>query len=119
MSDNDNDPGATNGKTQQEINGMMQEALKAYLIIEQQQDILKEIVPTIADFYAVNKVTAKKILMAYAKDTLEKTSEQMENERSSLSNAEVMITAVENISVTADTMISAIENLVIEPPEPV
>jgi len=82
-----------------------QDALKAYLIIEQQQAILKDILPSIADAYGVNVATAKKILIAYAKDTLEKTSEKIEDERNSLANAE--------------TMISAIENLVVEKPEPI
>ena len=85
-----------------DVNGMMQEALKSFLIIEQQQDILKEILPSIADNFGVNKPTARKILAAYAKDTLEKTSEKMEDERNSLANAETMISAIENVVVTPD-----------------
>lgn len=87
------------------VDELMQEAITAYLIIEQQQEKLKEILSPIADSFGVNLPTTKKILVAYAKDTLDKTSEKMEEERNSLANA--------------DTMISAIENLVIEPPEPV
>ena len=96
MSDNDTT------EEKKDINGMMQEALKAFLIIEQQQDMLKEILPTIVDNFGVNKPTAKKILAAYAKDTLEKTSEKMEDERNSLANAETMISAVENVVVAPD-----------------
>ena len=92
----------TDTKDEKNIPGMMQEALKAFLIIEQQNDMLKEILPIIADNYGVNKPTARKILAAYAKDTLEKTSEKMEDERSSLANAETMITDVENITVVPD-----------------
>lgn len=92
----------TTTEEKKDINGMMQEALKAFLIIEQQQDMLKEILPTIADNFGVNKPTAKKILAAYAKDTLEKTSEKMEDERNSLANAETMISAVEGVVVAPD-----------------
>lgn len=83
-------------------NGKMTEALKSCLIIAQQEDILKEILPDIADDFGVSKGVAKKILKAYALDTLSKTAEKMEDERSSLANAEVMIEAIEGVTVSTD-----------------
>jgi len=83
-------------------NGKMTEALRSALIIEQQNEILNEIIPTIAEEFGVNKGTAKKIIMAYAKDTLAKTQEKLEDERSSLANATVLIEAIEGVTVSTD-----------------
>jgi hypothetical protein len=83
----------------------MEEAMKAALIIEQQADILNELIPAIADSFGVNKGTAKKIIMAYAKDTLAKTQEKLEDERSSLANVEAMIEAVEGITIDTETLL--------------
>lgn len=87
----------------------MTEAMKAALIIEQQSDILNELIPSIADSFGVNKGTAKKIIMAYAKDSLAKTQEKLEDERSSLANVEAMIEAVEGITIdTEELLVDAI-----------
>ena len=83
----------------------MTEAMKAALIIEQQSDVLNELIPAIADSFGVNKGTAKKIIMAYAKDSLAKTQEKLEDERSSLSNVEAMIEAVEGITIDTEELL--------------
>lgn len=83
----------------------MTEAMKAALIIEQQSDILNELIPSIADSFGVNKGTAKKIIMAYAKDSLAKTQEKLEDERSSLANVEAMIEAVEGITIDTEELL--------------
>ena len=83
----------------------MTDAMKAALIIEQQSDILNDLLPSIADEFGVNKGTAKKIIMAYAKDTLAKTQEKLEDERSSLANVESMIEAVEGVAGDVEAMI--------------
>ena len=85
----------------------MTDAMKAALIIEQQSDILNDLLPSIADEFGVNKGTAKKIIMAYAKDTLAKTQEKLEDERSSLANVESMIEAVEGVAGDVEAMIEA------------
>jgi hypothetical protein len=81
------------------------EAMKAALIIEQQQEILNDLIPNIADDFGVNKGTAKKIIMAYAKDTLQKTQEKLEEERSSLANVEAMIEAVEGVVIDTESLL--------------
>jgi|SaaInlStandDraft_4_1057021.scaffolds.fasta_scaffold116170_2 hypothetical protein len=83
-------------------NAKMQEALRASLIIEQQTEVLNDVIGDVAGDFGVNKPTAKKIIKAYAKDTLEKTQEKLEDERSSLANAEVMIEAVEGLTMDTD-----------------
>ena len=83
----------------------MTEAMKAALIIEQQSDVLNELIPAIADSFGVNKGTAKKIIMAYAKDSLAKTQEKLEDERSSLANVEAMIEAVEGITIDTEELL--------------
>ena len=83
-------------------NGQMTEALKSALIITQQTEILNEILPDVASDFGLTKSMAKKIVMAYAKDNLSKTQEKMEDERSALANAEVMIGAIEGVSVSTD-----------------
>lgn len=83
-------------------NGQMTEALKSALIITQQTEILNEILPDVASDFGLTKSMAKKIVMAYAKDNLSKTQEKMEDERSALANAEVMIEAIEGVSVSTD-----------------
>ena len=87
-------------------NDKMIEALKAALIIEQQSDILGNLLPNIADEFGVNKATAKKIIMAYAKDSLQKTQEKLEDERSSLANVESMIEAVEGITIDTEELLN-------------
>jgi len=79
--------------------------MKAALIIEQQQEILNDLIPNIADDFGVNKGTAKKIIMAYAKDTLQKTQEKLEEERSSLANVEAMIEAVEGVVIDTESLL--------------
>jgi len=54
----------------------------------------------------VNKGTAKKIIMAYAKDSLQKTQEKLEDERSSLANVESMIEAVEGITIDTEELLN-------------
>lgn len=83
-------------------NGQVTEALKSALIITQQTEILNEILPDVASDFGLTKSMAKKIVMAYAKDNLSKTQEKMEDERSALANAEVMIEAIEGVSVSTD-----------------
>ena len=82
----------------------LEEAIKAQLIIAQQEDIINDSIGDIAADFGVNKSIAKKIIKAFAQDKLEKTQEKMEDERSSLANAEVMLEAVENLSVEAPDM---------------
>jgi len=77
----------------------MEKVMKAALIIEQQQEIINENIGEIASAFEVNKSIAKKIITAYAKDKLEKTQEKIESDRVSLSNAEILIEAVENMSI--------------------
>lgn len=90
------------------VNEIMEDAMKAALIIEQQSDILNDLIPKIADEFGVNKGTAKKIIMAYAKDTLEKTQEKLEDERSSLANVEAMIEAVEGITIDTEAILEEV-----------
>jgi len=85
-------------------NEKMTEALKCGLIIAQYEEKMKELIPGIADDFGVSKAIAKKIIKAYCVDTLEKTQEKLEDERASLVNAEIMIEAIENVTVDlADT----------------
>jgi len=77
----------------------METVMKSALIIAQQTEIINENIGDIAATFGVNKPTANKIIKAFAADKLEKTQEKMEDERSSLANAEVMMEAVENMSV--------------------
>ena len=79
----------------------LEEVIKAQLIISQQEEIINDNIGDIAADFGVNKSIAKKIIKAFAQDKLEKTQEKMEDERSSLANAEVMMEAVENLSVEA------------------
>jgi hypothetical protein len=79
-------------------NGRVTEVLRACLIIAQQQELIDEVIPDIAEEFGVSKGAVKKICMAYAKDTLQKTQEKLEDERSMLANVELLIEAVENIA---------------------
>ena len=89
-----------------DTNDKMVEAVKCGLIIEQQSELLKELLPTIADEFGVTKSIAKKIIMSFAKDTLAKTQEKLEDERSSLANVEGMIEAIECITVDAESVLA-------------
>ena len=89
----------------------LETAMRAALIIEQQEEILNEALKEIATEIGVSKSIAKKIVKAYAKDQLEKTQEKLEEQRQSLTNAEMLIEIVENASV--DT--SDIEDLIKKP----
>lgn len=91
-------------------NEKMETAMKAALIIAQQTEILNEVIGDIASDFGVNKGTAKKIINAYAADKLEKTQEKLEDERSSLANAEVMIEAVESMSFNGDEVLEETED---------
>ena len=86
-------------------NEKMTTAMRAALILEQQSEIFNEVIGDIAADFGVNKGTAKKIIMAFAKDSLEKTSEKIEDERSSLANAEVMIEAVEGMNFDTEEVL--------------
>jgi len=77
----------------------LEEALRAALIIEQQTEILNESISALASEFGVSKGIAKKIIMAFAKDKLEKTQEKLEDERTALSNADTFIQVVENMSL--------------------
>lgn len=77
----------------------LENAIRAQLIISQQEEIINESIGDIAADFGVNKSIAKKIIKAFAQDTLEKTQEKMEDERSSLANAEVMMEAIESLSI--------------------
>jgi valyl-tRNA synthetase len=83
----------------------LREALKSALIIEQQQEILNECLGKLAEDFGVNKSIAKKIIFAFAKDKMEKTQEKIEEERTSLSNAEVMLEVVENITIDTEKIL--------------
>lgn len=83
----------------------METAMRAALIIAQQQEVLNEVLGDIASDFGVNKGTAKKLITAYAADKLEKTQEKIEDERSSLANAEVMIEAIENMSFDPEDLL--------------
>ena len=80
-------------------NEKMEKALKAALIIAQQTEIMNEVIGDISADFGVSKGIAKKIITAYANDKLEKTQEKMEDERSSLANAEMLIEAVEGMGL--------------------
>lgn len=80
----------------------MKTAMTAGLIIQQQTEILNESLGELAGDFGVSKSIAKKIIMSYCKDTLEKTGEKLEDERNSLSQAEVLIEACENMSFDPD-----------------
>lgn len=84
---------------------VMTDAMRAALIIAQQQEILNEAVGTLAGSFGVNKGTAKKLITAFAMDKLEKTAEKMEDERSSLANAEIFIESIENMSFEAEDLL--------------
>ena len=77
----------------------LEEVIKAQLIISQQEEIINENIGDIASDFGVNKTIARKIIKAFAQDKLEKTQEKLEDERSALANAEVLLEVVENISV--------------------
>jgi hypothetical protein len=83
----------------------MEDAMRASLIIQQQNEILGEALSELAGDFGVSKALAKKIVTAYAKDTLEKTSEKLEDERSSLANADVMIDSLENMSFDPEDLL--------------
>ena len=72
---------------------------KAFLIIAQQEELINEHISKIAAEFGVDKGTCKKILKAWADDKLAKTQEKIEDQRSSLSNAETLIEVVENLSI--------------------
>lgn len=75
------------------------ELIKAQLIIAQQEEIFKEHIGDVADHFGVTKPIAKKIIKSYAQDTLEKTQEKLEDERSSLANIDTLIDAVDGAVV--------------------
>lgn len=81
------------------IDEKLTETIKAQLIIAQQDEVIKEFIGDIADHFGVSKAIAKKIIKSYAMDTLEKTQEKMEDERSSLANIETLIEAVDGAVV--------------------
>lgn len=83
----------------------MESAMRASLIIAQQNEILGEALGELAGDFGVSKGIAKKIVTAFAKDTLEKTQEKMEDERSALANADVMLEAVENMSFDPEDLL--------------
>lgn len=84
---------------------VMENAMRAALIIEQQNEILGEALGELAGDFGVSKGIAKKIVMAFAKDTMEKTQEKMEDERSALANADVMLEACENMSFDPEDLL--------------
>jgi len=84
---------------------VMEDAMRASLIIEQQAEILNEALGTLAGEFGVTKGIAKKIITAFAKDKMEKTQEKMEDERSALANADVMLEACENMSFEAEDLL--------------
>lgn len=86
-------------------NEKMTTAMKAALIISQQTEILNDVIGDIASDFGVNKGTAKKIINAFAADKLTKTQEKIEDERSSLANAEVMIEAVESMNFDTEEVL--------------
>jgi hypothetical protein len=88
----------------------LREALKAALIIEQQQEILNDCLAKIAEDFGVNKSIAKKIIFAFAKDKIEKTQEKIEEERTALSNAEVMLEVVENITIDTQKILDELND---------
>jgi len=83
----------------------METAMKCALIIDQQTEIFNEAIGELAADFGVSKSIAKKIVTAFAKDKLEKTGEKMEDERSALANADMMIEAVENMSFDAEDLL--------------
>lgn len=83
----------------------MEAAMKAALIIEQQTEIMNEALGNLAADFGVSKGIAKKIIMAFAKDKIERTQEKMEDERSALANADVMLEAVENMSFDPEDLL--------------
>ncbi len=83
----------------------MENAMRASLIIAQQNELLNEALAELAGDFGVSKGIAKKIVTAFAKDTLEKTQEKMEDERSALANADVMLEAVENMSFDPEDLL--------------
>jgi len=83
----------------------MENAMRAALIIEQQQEILNENLGDLASDFGVTKGIAKKIITAFAKDKIEKTQEKMEDERAALANADIMLEACENMSFEPDDLL--------------
>lgn len=83
----------------------MENAMRAALIIAQQQEILDENATELAGDFGVSKSIAKKIVAAFAQDSLEKTQEKMEEQRSALANADVMLEAVENMSFDPEDLL--------------
>ncbi len=83
----------------------MENAMRAALIIEQQNEVLGEALGELAGDFGVTKGIAKKIIMAFAKDKMEKTQEKMEDERSALANADVMLEACENMSFDPEDLL--------------
>ena len=84
---------------------VMEDAMRSALIIAQQNEILNECLGTLASDFGVSKGIAKKIINAFAADKMEKTQEKMEDERSALANADVMLEAVENMSFDAEDLL--------------
>jgi len=84
---------------------VMENAMRASLIIAQQEEILNEALGTLAADFGVSKGIAKKIIKAFAADKIEKTQEKMEDERSALANADLMLEAVENMSFEPEDLL--------------
>jgi len=84
---------------------VMENAMRASLIIAQQDEILNEALGVLAGGFGVSKGIAKKIIKAFAADKMEKTQEKMEDERSALANADVMLEAVENMSFEPEDLL--------------
>jgi len=81
-------------------NARVNECLRCALIIAQQQELMSEIIPDIAEEFGVSKGVVKRVAMAYANDQLQKTQEKLEDERSMLANVELLIEAVDGIKLT-------------------
>jgi len=94
---------------------IMENAMRAALIIAQQEELLNESLGELAADFNVSKGIAKKIIKAFAADKLEKTQEKMEDERTALANADSMLEAVENMSFEPEDLLeeTTADNVVI------
>jgi len=75
------------------------DAIKAALIIEQQNEMLKEMIGEISATYGVKKSVIKKLIMASARSSLDKAHEKIDEERETLNNAETFINVLASIDV--------------------
>lgn len=82
---------------------VLNDILRAYLIIATQEDIIKEKMGEIATAFGVSKSLASKIAKSWCNDQLEKTTEKLQEERHSLANAELFIEACENSAIPKDS----------------